>query len=329
MIPPIKDVKQNMKDINIILYNSAYQGAWDSFITNAKNGHFFFCRKYMEYHADRFTDYSLIALDEKERIVAVLPASKHNYEIISHGGLTFGGVITDEKMTTFDMLIIFEKMMAFYKNKDIKKLLYKCIPSIYARYPADEDKYALFINNAKLIRRDVSSAIYLPRRYKYQKGRKWMIGRGKKNNIIVHESFDFKAFIALENNILQTRHETLAVHTADEISLLAKSFPENIKLYVGELNGELLAGTILFINGDVVHTQYMANSDKGRELGALDCVVDYLITKKYADYKYFDFGISNEKQGRYLNKGLIGQKEGFGARAVVHDFYELEISDVY
>ena len=108
--------------------------------------------------------------------------------------------------------------------------------------------------------------------------------------------------------------------------MLAKRFPDNIRLYVGMLNDELLAGTILFINRDVVHTQYMANSDKGRDLGALDCVLDYLIAEEYADYKYFDFGISNENQGRYLNKGLIGQKEGFGARAVVHDFYELDIN---
>ena len=32
-----------------------------------------------------------------------------------------------------------------------------------------------------------------------------------------------------------------------------------------------------------------------------------------------------KNEGRFLNAGLIAQKEGFGARAVVHDFYELEI----
>lgn len=41
--------------------------------------------------------------------------------------------------------------------------------------------------------------------------------------------------------------------------------------------------------------------------------------------KYFDFGISNENNGRFLNRGLIAQKEGFGARTIVHDFYELSI----
>ena len=69
----------------------------------------------------------------------------------------------------------------------------------------------------------------------------------------------------------------------------------------------------------------MANSEVGREIGALDLLLDYLIKNIYKDKKYFDFGISNEDAGRYLNTGLIAQKEGFGARAVVHDFYELEI----
>ena len=39
----------------------------------------------------------------------------------------------------------------------------------------------------------------------------------------------------------------------------------------------------------------------------------------------FDFGISTEQGGRYLNEGLIFQKEGFGARTVVYDTYELNI----
>jgi hypothetical protein len=41
--------------------------------------------------------------------------------------------------------------------------------------------------------------------------------------------------------------------------------------------------------------------------------------------KYFDFGISSEKNGRYLNIGLIQNKESFGARAIAYDFYEWEL----
>lgn len=127
------------------------------------------------------------------------------------------------------------------------------------------------------------------------------------------------------NEILSKYHSTKAVHSAEELKLLAERFPENIKLYTGELDGQILAGAVVFENGDTVHTQYLANSDEGRQVGALDCVIDYLLREVYHDKKYFDFGISNENNGRYLNRGLIAQKEGFGGRAVVHDFYELKI----
>lgn len=51
-----------------------------------------------------------------------------------------------------------------------------------------------------------------------------------------------------------------------------------------------------------------------------------LLNEVYVDRQYFDFGISNEEEGRYLNEGLVAQKEGFGARAVVHDFYRLKLT---
>ena len=51
-----------------------------------------------------------------------------------------------------------------------------------------------------------------------------------------------------------------------------------------------------------------------------------LLQDTYADKPWFDFGISNEDHGRVLNEGLVMQKEGFGARSVVHDHYELRVS---
>ena len=54
-------------------------------------------------------------------------------------------------------------------------------------------------------------------------------------------------------------------------------------------------------------------------------VMDYLINQQYTDKEYFDFGISTEDNGRYLNEGLITQKQEFGGRGVVYDFYELKV----
>ena len=41
-------------------------------------------------------------------------------------------------------------------------------------------------------------------------------------------------------------------------------------------------------------------------------------------HKCFDFGISNERNDD-LHAGLVRNKEGFSARAVVHDQYSLDL----
>ncbi|MBQ7516468.1 MAG: GNAT family N-acetyltransferase [Schwartzia sp.] len=312
--------------IGIKPYAPEHRAAWDAFAAAAKNAHFFFQRGYMEYHQDRFEDASLLFFDEKERLVALLPASRHGEIVVSHGGLTFGGFLTGSRMTAALMLEIVAALKQYLSERGCTEIIYKCLPQIYAAYPAEEDRYALYRSGAGLIRRDVSSAIWLPERYKYFKGRAWMVAKGKKNGVTVRESRDYDAFIALENEVLQKYHQLQAVHTGTELALLAERFPRNIHLYVGELDGRLAAGTVIFENSGVVHTQYMANSDEGRAAGALDRVIDHLITEVYADRQYFDFGISTERDGQYLNEGLITQKEGFGARAVVHDFYRLKLA---
>ena len=311
--------------MKIIKYSKEYKDQWDNFVKQAKNSHFFFHRDYMEYHSDRFEDFSLLFFDKKDKLIALLPANIKDDTLYSHQGLTFGGFLVDYKMKTAIMLDIFAKLKEFLKEKGIRKLIYKCIPYIYHKLPAEEDRYALFINDAKLFRRDVTATIDLTNKIKYQEQRKRAIKKAIKNGLIVEKSKDFEQYWKVLKRILRDKHNSKPVHSVDEIIKLHNLFPENIKLFVAKKDNEILAGTVIFENENIVHTQYLANSEKGRELGALDLVIDKLINEVYEDKKYFDFGISNENNGRYLNIGLINQKEGFGARAVVHDFYELKI----
>ncbi|HUR80134.1 MAG TPA: GNAT family N-acetyltransferase, partial [Thermoanaerobaculia bacterium] len=68
--------------------------AWNEFVRASRNGTFLFDRGYMDYHADRFEDRSLLFFDSADRLVAVLPAHRRGTELISHGGLTYGGFVT-------------------------------------------------------------------------------------------------------------------------------------------------------------------------------------------------------------------------------------------
>lgn len=311
--------------LQVTKYEGNRKLEWDNFVKSSKNGHFFFYRDYMEYHSDRFQDFSLIIYNDKGNIMALLPASIDGDTVISHGGLTFGGFVCDSKMTAAKMLDVFANVKQFLKNAGVRMFIYKCMPAIYNKYPSDEDLYALFRNNAELYRRDVSFSIYLPDRLRYQEQRKRAVKKGYRHQYILHESSKYEEYIALLDKILMKYHGIHPVHNVNELRLLAEKFSNNIKLYTAEKNGRIEAGTVLFLQTGVVHTQYLANSDEGKKTGALDCLLDWLITDVYKDKTWFDFGISCEQEGRYLNEGLAAQKEGFGARAVVHDFYRIEL----
>ena len=311
--------------MTIVKYTVDQKNNWNEFVKNSKNSHFFFQRDYMEYHNDRFEDFSLLFFDETDKLIALLPANIKESILYSHQGLTFGGFLVDDKMKTETMLEIFESLKHFLKEQNIKKIFYKCIPYIYHIKPSEEDRYALFRNDAKLIRRDVTSTIDLTEQVRYSKGRKWTINKAKKELIETFESDNYETFWELLTGVLESNNEAKPVHTLEEMNKLASLFPKNIKLFLAKKDERIVSGALIYENQNIVHTQYLANSEEGRELGALELLIDYLIKDIYKNKKYFDFGISNEDAGKYLNTGLRAQKEGFGARAVVHDFYELEI----
>lgn len=311
--------------ITIKRYNPNDAVAWNAFVDASKNGTFMLKRDYMDYHANRFTDHSLFFYRDEE-LVALLPASQHGDELRSHGGLTYGGMICGYGMKQHIMEECIVTLVEYMKSNAINMLLYKSLPYIYHRYPSQEDLYALWRNGAKLVRRDVSTSIeFNENPIKLPKGRKAQISRAKREGVVVRQSTDFETFITLENEVLAQYHQTTAVHTGAELKLLHSRFPEQIKLYVSMHEDEMVAGLLLFVYDNLIHTQYMASSEYGRENGALDLLIATIIEEYKQQKQYLDFGISTEDAGKILNPGLINQKEGFGGRSVVYDMYELKI----
>lgn len=275
----------------------------------------------MEYHADRFVDASLLCFREDE-LVALLPASRHHERLVSHGGLTYGGVVSSAGMKTSLMLEVFDAMAAHARGSGIRRILYKCVPHIYHTMPAEEDLYSLFRHGATLVRRDVSATADPRVSFGLGKGRKAAIKRAVREGVTVRESTDFDGFMALEALHLEARFGVAPVHSGAEMALLASRFPHNIRLFGGYAGDALLAGTIVYETPRVAHTQYIGSSEAGRAVCALDLVLHTLITDVFREKEYFDFGISTADGGRMLNAGLMANKESYGARATVCDFYE-------
>ncbi|MDQ3799382.1 MAG: GNAT family N-acetyltransferase [Acidobacteriota bacterium] len=312
--------------IRVERYSGGQSAEWNEFVKNSKNGTFLFDRNYMDYHADRFTDCSLLFRDGANKLIAVMPANLKDDALVSHGGLTFGGVVSNQRMKTPTMLEIFERLIEFARSAGATRIVYKAVPHIYHAQAAEEDLYALFRHNAQLIKREASTTINLKERLPVSKGRKWTINQSRKNNVEVRESDDFETFMRLEAEVLAAKYNVVPVHAAAEMRLLASRFPNNIKLFGAFLDGEMLAGAIVYASLTVAHAQYMAANAEGKQLFALDAILHELITARYSEKRYFDFGISTERQGRYLNVGLVEYKESWGGRATVYDTYEIALT---
>jgi hypothetical protein len=314
-----------MNKIKIVKYTSAHYQLWNNFVANSKNATFLFHRDFMEYHSDRFQDFSLLVFDESENLKAILPANIQEQKVYSHQGLTYGGIVISASLKLEKFLLIYTEILRFLNQNNILFLNFKLIPNIYCFQPAEELQYALFLSDAKLTRRDALATIDLQHKFKIDSNRVEGVKRAKKLGLEIKKETNFSAFwntVLIPN--LEIKHDAKPVHTLAEIVELHKKFPQNIVQYNVYHNDKIIAGTTLFITHKTVHVQYISAIGDKNQHGALDYLFQHLITQEFLDFSYFDFGISNENQGKNINKGLQYWKETFGARTFTQDFYEVE-----
>lgn len=323
---------------SITPYTPSRCSVWNDALKRMRQQSFLLDRGFMDYHSDRFEDISLMVTDEKGCVVALFPANKSQDgkpQVQSHGGLTYGGLLTLPHLGTKDVGEILGGCIEHYAKAGFDELLYKPMPHIYHLQPAEEDLYWMHRMGAQLVHRAVSSAVLLPDALPLSKLRQRKVKKAQRIGQTIHStSADMlPQFWQTLDHVLSTRHNTHPVHTLAELKLLMSRFPNRIVLHTlvsptagSTSDSKVLAGCLLFIMPTVVHVQYIAASDEGRATGALDLLFQQIICQLQTTMpriRYLDFGISTEDHGRWLNEGLIFQKEGFGARAVCYDEYLL------
>lgn len=297
---------------------------WNSFLEGSKNQSFLFSRDFMDYHSDRFTDFSLMVYEDG-KLVSLIPANLHGEAITSHQGLTYGGMVVKNDARSIKTIEYFYNAIRFLYNNGIQTFNLKQIPEFYNEISGDEVDYALFLMDAPIYRMDIASVINLHNKIEYQERRKRSIKKAKKLNVeIVQDSNCVSFWNQILAPNLMNRFGVEPVHSLEEITSLMSKNRYNIKQFNAYLDGQIMAGTTVFETPLVAHAQYISASEEGRKNGALDLLFDKLINFYYSDKKYFDFGIVNEDQGRRINKGLLDWKEGFGGRAYAHRFYAIE-----
>ena len=307
--------------LEIVRYTPDQKQAWNDFVSRSKNGTFLLDRNYMDYHADRFTDHSLMVY-RRDKLYALLPGNIAGDTFYSHQGLTYGGLIMSDKTAAADVVQLFRLLNDRFRREGIRKVIYKPTPWIYHRQPSEEDLYAVVEVCGATVSRGLSSTISRDHQNKWYRIRECGARHAKQLGLTVEETEDYKPFWQVLSNNLRERYGLNPVHTVDEIEMLHRRMPDHIRLMVVKEGDETIGGTVLYVSDRVVHSQYIAASPKGKQVHALDLLFDVVIRKALATHPYFDFGISTEKRGTYLNEHLIYQKEGFGGRGVCYDWYE-------
>lgn len=310
----------------IVRYTAAKADEWNRFVAGSKNGTFLFDRGYMDYHADRFSDHSLMFYCNG-RLLAVLPAHADGDTLCSHRGLTYGGLVMSERLTIAETMTLFRELNDMLRAEGFRHVSYKAIPWIYHRLAAEEDLYALYHEcRARIVARDYSTSIFLSAGLRWERVRRRGVQRACNAGVEVVTSESYGAFWHVLADNLGAKYGVRPVHTVEEIELLHSRFPQNIVLYQAVCNGVVLGGVVLYVTPQVVHAQYSSATPEGKQLGALDLIYDRIMHHDYQDRTYFDFGRSTENaDGSGLNETLVFQKEGFGARGLCYDIYEYDL----
>ena len=213
-------------------YTADDKPLWDSFVLDSKNGTFLFQRNFMEYHQDRFVDHSLLFFDAKNRLVALLPANetkngKGEKTLISHQGLTYGGFILSAQSGVTHLLHCMKVLMQYLQENQFKHFIYKAVPSIYHRLPAQEDLYALFRYNAHISACNISCSIALQSCIQTPTERRRCRGLAKAEILgyLTCEGSLSDFWPIMQDNLMQ-RYQASPVHSLSEMQLLQKHSPK-------------------------------------------------------------------------------------------------------
>ena len=315
-----------MNNYSVQQYQKSDYVHWNAFIGQAKNATFLFHRDFMEYHKDRFEDFSLMVYKE-QKLVAVLPANRVSDTVFSHQGLTYGGLVYSPKLNAEKVEAILDSLLSFFKENEVQTFYYKPIPSFYSSKGNAETDFFMLKKGSFLDRKEMNLAINLAMPLTISKSKLKHFRKIEDLDLEMIAEQQLESFweLVLEARLLE-KHHTKPVHTLKEIVGLKEKFPNNIKQFSAYYENVIVAGITVFETETVVKSQYGATTKKGEELRALDFLFINLIKKYKSEGKlFFDMGIVNEADEKGYNAGLLKQKEELGCSVYSQDFYKMNL----
>lgn len=322
--------------LQVIKYNYGYKDKWDRFVLNESfNGTFLQSRAFLEYHGTRFSDDSILFVEDGA-IVAVCPAAELNEGGLkvfsSHCGSTFGGIIIAKRCNKIsDIEEILSAFDDYLVSQDYGKIVLKQTSEIFCSDRNDLLFYLLFKNNYSHYD-ELSFALPFPSGdfdivSHFDSKRRNLYKSSLKNGLTLRELMsddEIKEFHRILTVSL-LKHNAKPVHSIGELLDLKKNrIPGFVRFYGVFYNEKMVAGSMVFLINGIFHTQYLCADPDYLFLKPMDFMDATLLQlSKEEGYLGFSFGISTEEHGQILNENLSRYKYSFGTNYYINKtFYK-------
>lgn len=330
-------------DWNVQQFNLEHEETWDEFVMeHSMNGTFLQTRNFLNYHQEgKFEDISL-EIYKKKKLVAVCPACRVVQEgeniFYSHKGSTFGGIVyakaVDNARDMIALLSVFEEYLA---QGEISKIVLKQTPDIFSAERSELLEYLLWKNEYSSYA-ELNTYIDL----ECEKDEVWnKLDKNKKRNIRKCEKQNLW-FRRLESNTeLENFYRLLKInlkkngaepiHSLKDILEFHNSrLTNDTRFYGVGMGDELLAADMMFVfkQAKVMHSQNPSYDPfVERNFSPVTYLYYKLIEEAQREgFHKLTWGISTENCGRYLNMGLIRNKESYGSKHFVNKTYYKEFN---
>jgi len=307
---------------------------WEEFLASAQGATLHHTRRFLDYHGDRFEDFSLLCESDAGELVAVLPAARDtedNTTVVCHPGATVGGIALSPNLGAEDMMRIVQALLSAFREEGFGRLNYKTRPSHLSDQPFEIDQYVLWRLGASTYRTDLWNVIDLTTDHPIGRRRRRALRQAFEAELSVtaeeHET-SYGAFHTMLAENLADRHEVKPTHSIDELLDLRERLGEDQQLWiVRDSENTMVAGEwVQRFRADVWHTQYIASTSAGRKSNAIDLLNHTIIeAASTSGARSLSFGASTEQAGSVLNTNLFDFKAGFGGGSVAHQFLSINL----
>lgn len=318
-------------------YDDALRNEWDEFVENkAINNTFLHTRKFFDHDPLNAVDDASLIFYKHSEIVAVLPAIlyKHDGRQILHSHLraTYGGFVVSKRVGIKEAAEIVEQTIRFAREKKADQIIVRNPFRIFHSMLCDETDYAMWYHGFKIKSRELEVAVELHpnvemTRSQYHNDAKRNVKRALKHVKIAPINNLVKFWDLLERSYNE-RHGKKPVHNYRSISRLIHCVGKQKVLAFGAYYNQILVGgCIVFVANQIaLHGQYIAFDSEFKHLRPVHALIDHvLVYGSINGYRYFNFGMANEDEGRTINQGLFSIKEHFGGRGVLRETMSLDI----